>query len=67
MQKIAETGADQCHLAHLRMYPIMLLARAASPRPGKVLLTPSLSELSALEDREPLSAMCDDLIGLQSA
>lgn len=60
MQMNAETEADQCCLAHPRMYPVTLSVMVASLREAKQLLTPSLSELSALEDIGPLSAIVID-------
>ena len=53
----AETGVDQRCLAHPRRCPIVQSARVASPAEGENIHTPSLSELSALEDTGPLSAM----------
>ena len=45
---------DHCYLAHLRRCPIMQSARVVPPVD---VLTPSLSELSALDDIGPLSAI----------
>lgn len=56
MRMISGTGADHCYLARPRMYPITLF-RAALLEVAKELHTPSLSELSALEDMGRLSAI----------
>ena len=63
----AGTGADQYCLAHPRMYTITLLPRAAFPRDIEILITPSLSEFSELEDMGPLSAIDDYMVGVQPA
>ena len=54
MQMTAGIGVDQCYLAHLRRCPIMQSARVI---PRVDVLTPSLSELSALDGIGPLSAI----------
>ena len=54
MQMTAGTEVDHCYLGHLRRCPIMQSARVVPP---VSVLTPSLSELSALEDIGPLSAI----------
>lgn len=59
MRTTAETWAGQCYLAHPRMYPITSLVEAAIVGQAKRLLTPSLSELSALDGIGPLSAILE--------
>ena len=54
MQMTAGIGVDQCYLGHPRRCPIMQLARVVPPVD---VLTPSLSELSALDGIGPLSAI----------
>lgn len=63
MQMTDGTGADQSYLAHPRNCPITILAGAASAAKAKLLLTPSLSELSALEGMGPLSAIVVTCLG----